>query len=56
MMQDVSAEEFDAYCAKLVAEGYTLYAENEIGDNHFLTYTNEDGMLLHTYRIAYSKP
>lgn len=53
-MEDVSAEEFDAYCAKLVAERYTLYAENEIGDNHFLTYTNEDGMMLHTYRIAYS--
>ena len=53
-MQDVSAEEFDAYCAKLVAEGYTLYAENEIGGNRFLTYTNEAGMMLHTYRIAYS--
>ena len=53
-MQDVSAEEFDAYCAKLAAEGYTLHVENEIGGNRFLTYTNEAGMMLHTYRIAYS--
>lgn len=53
-MRDISADEFDAYCAKLVGEGYMLYAENEIGDNHFLTYTNEAGIMLHTYRIDYS--
>jgi len=49
-----SAEAFDAYRKKLVSAGYSLHAENKMGDNMFATYTN-DNVTVHTYYVDYSK-
>ncbi len=43
--------EYDAYRKKLVAEGFSLYAENEIDLNHHATYTGELSMV-HVYYTA----
>lgn len=40
IVKNTSAEEFEAYKKKAVAEGYTLYTENKIADNYFATFTN----------------
>ncbi len=37
----VEDSEVEAYEAKLIASGYTLYTKNSIGENRFATYTNE---------------
>ena len=36
----VTAAKYDAYCADIVAKGYTLYAENKIDGNVYRTYEN----------------
>ena len=48
-LEDVDKAEFSAYCEKLKAEGYHLYAENEINGNLFMTYQNDSNQMIHTY-------
>ena len=40
IIKKTSLEEFENYKKKVVTEGYTLYTENNIADNHFATFTN----------------
>ncbi len=47
--EGVDKSEFEAYCEKVVSEGYKLHSENEINGNLFKTYHNENGIMLHTY-------
>ena len=42
LIRDTTREAYDAYCAKLVKEGFSLYTENEITDNKFATYITDD--------------
>ena len=51
---ETTAEEFNAYRAKLVAAGYKLQQENQIDSNLFATYYTSDTMI-HTYFVAYQK-
>lgn len=44
---------FKQYKNKLSKAGYKLYAENQIGDNHFATYTKGNHMI-HFYFVKYS--
>lgn len=53
VLEGVKKEEFEAYCDKLVADGFELYAENEINGNLFMTYYNEGGKMIHTYWIEH---
>lgn len=53
LLEGVAKNEFEGYCNKLVSDGYSLYAENEINGNLFKTYTTKDGVLLHTYWTEY---
>lgn len=39
---NAGADDFEAYRTSVAAQGYTLYAENEINENRFATYTNDD--------------
>ena len=48
-LEAVDKAEFEAYCSKLEAEGYQLYAENEINGNLFKTYQNSSKQMIHTY-------
>lgn len=41
VFEDTTVEAYTAYLQKLTDAGYALYAENEITDNRFSTYTNE---------------
>ena len=40
IIKNTTAEEFEVYKKKVVTDGYTLYTENTIADNHFATFTN----------------
>lgn len=40
IIKNTTPEEYKAYLAKLEANGYTKYTDNEITDNLFATYTN----------------
>ncbi len=40
--------EYDTYCAKLVGNGFTLYADNTINGSHYATYTGKRAMA-HVY-------
>lgn len=56
IMRDTNADEFKAYDADLVADGYQKYTENQIGDNLYATYTSADGKyVLNTVYTAYEK-
>lgn len=46
-------KEFDNYCRKLEANGFSLYADNEMSGNYFMTYT-KGGLMVHTYLVSYS--
>ena len=37
----IGKAKYDAYCADMVAQGFTLYAENEIEENVYRTYVND---------------
>ena len=52
-LEGVSKAEFEAYCAKLEAEGFKLHGENEINGNRFMTYANSSGKMIHTYWTEY---
>ncbi len=41
LFEDTSADAFAAYLKAMEQNGYTLYAENEINKNKFVTYTND---------------
>ena len=50
---DTTLAEYQAYCADLTAtKGYQAYQTNQIGDNHYGTYTNGTTMI-HVYYVAY---
>lgn len=53
-LEGVKKTDFETYCDRLAADGYSLCAENEISGNLFVTYRNESGKMLHTYWIKYS--
>ena len=50
--ENTTLEEYNAYCAAMAGQGYTLYQKNQIGDNHFATYTNGKTMI-HVYYVDY---
>ncbi len=58
----ITESDYIAYNQKLINEGYTLYSQNEIGENKYATYTN-DTIELHliwfksidNFRIVYAK-
>lgn len=54
-LENVEESEFTAYCRKLEAAGYQLYAQNDMNGNLFMTYQKSGGMMLHTYCIGHRK-
>ena len=50
--ENTTLEEYNAYCAAMDAQGYKQYQKNQIGDNHFATYTNGKTMI-HVYYVGY---
>ena len=54
VLADTTPEAFGAYMEKIAAQGYTLYAENEINDNRFATYVN-DTYVINLGYYAYEK-
>ncbi len=54
LLDKVEKAEFEAYVAKLAAEGFSLHSENNMNGNLFKTYA-KDGSMLHTYWVEYSK-
>ena len=46
--ENTNADEFEAYCKKLEANGFKLWQRYDIEDNLHATYTSENG-LVHTY-------
>ncbi len=53
VIYDTDKEKFDQYCASLETLGFSLYAQNEMAENYFMTYTKGDFML-HAYFITSS--
>ena len=51
LWKNASAAAFQTYCDRLENAGYSRYAENQIGENLYVTYTGNGGML-HTYYTA----
>lgn len=49
---NTTLEEYNAYRATLVSEGYSLYQENQIGGNYYATYRTAKTMI-HVYYTAY---
>ncbi len=47
-LSGAGGESFESYCTLLESEGYTLYAENEMGENSFATYSKGE-INVHTY-------
>ena len=54
ILEDTTPDDYSAYQQKLASAGYTLYAENDITDNHFATYINDEYTLNVGY-YAYEK-
>lgn len=52
ILDDVTAESYNAYISKLEAEGYTKYTDNDINGNLFTTLYNKD----YTLNVGYYKP
>lgn len=52
LYKNTNADEFEAYCKKLEAEGYTLWQRHDIEDNLHATYTHETRGMIHTYFTA----
>ncbi len=50
--QDVTADDFSAYCVTLEEEGFKQYTTNEIGTNKFAVYTKSNT----TVNVAYDAP
>ncbi len=42
IFEDTTPDAYSSYLQKLASTGYTLYAENDITDNHFATYINDE--------------
>lgn len=53
-LTDTTQAEYDAYLAKLAAEGFVQYAANSIGDNTYVTFRGEQ-VALHTYYLPAKK-
>ena len=51
---ETTPDAYSAYLQKLKSAGYTLYAENQITDNHFATYIN-DAYVINAGYYAYEK-
>ncbi|MBO5269770.1 MAG: hypothetical protein J6B77_03220, partial [Clostridia bacterium] len=51
---NTTKEEYDAYCASLVAAGYKLQQNNHIGNNYYATYADAKNMI-HVYYVDYEK-
>jgi beta-lactamase superfamily II metal-dependent hydrolase len=49
---ETNPDQYRAYRAKLEAAGYTLQQENQLKDNLFATYYNND-VVIHAYYVAY---
>ena len=45
IMKQSTVAEYEAYLAKLAAQGYTLYTSNVIKENRFATYTNDQYLI-----------
>jgi len=54
ILEDTTPDDYSAYLQKLASSGYTLYAQNDITDNHFATYIN-DAYVINAGYYAYEK-
>lgn len=52
VFSNTNKDEFSAYLSKLGENGYTSYTTNDIGENSFVTYSN-DNYLIHAGYYAY---
>ncbi len=53
-VKDTNEMMLSEYCTILSSQGYTLYTENMMADNKFVTYT-KDKLTIHAYYVPYSK-
>lgn len=54
LFANATAETFNAYCEKIVSNGFRQTAGNDWNGNLFRTFFNDAGVMLHTYLTAYS--
>lgn len=54
LFEEATPDSYDTYCRALSESGFSLYTQNDVTDNRFSTFTNEDSILNIGY-YAYEK-
>lgn len=55
LITNMGESDYEAYCDRIITDGYTTYQTNEINGNLFRTYYKDGGLMLHTYWTKHSQ-